>query len=142
MKQYAKLVEAIQYQGDIGEVQEFIGEGNFITIEGPSETDSVVINISNDKWRVFSGDYIVKDFKEIKVYKPARFEAEFDEVNVEDAVYERTDKAKSDDSISAEDLQKLENAVGAYPSSSQDNLKEVEAQNTIAPKSKKFPPKE
>lgn len=81
MKTYVKMVQAIQYEpGNIEQIKELFNEVN---IE-PNSNPMVIIDPVTGRWRVQPGDYIVKDFKGIAVYKASRFEEEFEEVTVED----------------------------------------------------------
>lgn len=79
MKSYVKQVEAIQYQGDTEEILAFLKESNIEATIVSGET-KVILHVKEDKWNVVEGDYIVKDFRGVLVYKASRFEEEFQEV--------------------------------------------------------------
>lgn len=80
MKNYVKVVEAEQFNGDVASLREFVGAENEII-----ETDEKLILITKtDKWNIVPSDYVVKGYSGLLVFKQERFEKEFDEVVVED----------------------------------------------------------
>lgn len=79
MKEYVKQVKAIQFNGDMATLTDFIGTDSTFILEG----DKYTLTTPTKKWNVVQGDYVVKGYKdEISVYKAPRFEAEFKEVVV------------------------------------------------------------
>jgi len=80
MKNYVKVIQAEQFNGDVASLKEFVGAENEII-----ETDEKLILITKtDKWNVVPTDYVVKGYSGLLVFKQERFEKEFDEVVIED----------------------------------------------------------
>lgn len=80
MKNYVKVIEAEQFNGDVASLKEFVGAENEII-----EADGKIILVTKtDKWNVVPTDYVAKGYYGLLVFKQERFEKEFDEVVVED----------------------------------------------------------
>lgn len=88
MKQYAKLVDAEQFKGDIQALAEFVGEGSRVF----EEDGKVLLVTSTGQWNVMVGDYVVKEFDGIVVFKAPRFEKDYSEVTVEESAIVVTDE--------------------------------------------------
>jgi hypothetical protein len=80
MKNYVKVIEAEQFNGDVASLKEFVGAENEII-----ETDGKIILVTKtDKWNVVPTDYVAKGYYGLLVFKQERFLKEFDEVVIED----------------------------------------------------------
>ena len=76
MKNYIKVVEAVQYLGDIEALKEILEKKDVTT----DADGNVYLVKEGGYWRLKENDYIVKENGIITVYKKERFEADFDEV--------------------------------------------------------------
>ncbi len=69
MKTYVKTIEAVQFTGDIQAIADFAGEGNKVL----SEDGKVTLVTETNTWNVSKGDYIVKEYNGVVVFKEPRF---------------------------------------------------------------------
>lgn len=81
MKQYVKVIEAEQFNGDIESLAEFVGVDNKVIIED----DTVILITEKDRWRVAITDYVAKGYYGLLVFKADRFLKEFQEILVDEA---------------------------------------------------------
>lgn len=85
MKSYVKVVEAVQYLGDVKVLKEVLKKGD-VVIE--SDTEVYVSKQEGSTgagyWRLKEGNYVTKENGTITVYSEKRFLEDFDEVTVED----------------------------------------------------------
>jgi hypothetical protein len=87
MKNYVKVVEAVQYLGDIEVLKEILEKKDVTT-----DADGNVYLVKEaGYWRLKETNYVVKENGAITVYKKEKFEADFDEViTTENTLFEAT----------------------------------------------------
>lgn len=84
MKNYVKVVEAVQFLGDIKVLKGILNKQDVIQDENGIYIYKQSGFSEAGYWRLKEGDYVIKENGNITVYKKERFEADFDEVLIED----------------------------------------------------------
>jgi hypothetical protein len=81
MKNYVKVVQAVQYLGDVNALKEILSKKDVVL---DSQKNVYLLKESGfveaGYWRLVETDYVVKENGTITVYKKDKFEADFDEV--------------------------------------------------------------
>ena len=76
MGTYVKTIEAEQFNGDIEALKDFIGkDGQLESVE-----DRLILTTPTKVWNVAEGDYLVKEYNGIAVFKEPRFLKDYDYV--------------------------------------------------------------
>lgn len=87
MKNYAKVVQAVQFLGDIKVLKDILDKKDVIL-----DKDNAVYLykesgfVEAGYWKLKENDFVIKEGNTISVYKEAKFLSEYDEVLVEDVV--------------------------------------------------------
>ncbi len=89
MKKYVKQVEAQQFLGAITPIKDFIGPENTFTMEDGKG----VLVTPTKKWNVYEGDYIVKEYNGVVVFKESRFLKDYSDLGINEP------KVKEDNSF-------------------------------------------
>ena len=76
MKNYVKIIQAEQFNGDLKSLREFVGNENKIV----EEDGKIILITEKEQWYITLTDYVAKDYYGLLVFKQARFEKEFNEV--------------------------------------------------------------
>lgn len=84
MKNYVKIVQAVQYLGDIKVLKDLISKKDVIQDENGVYLYMTPGKSEGGYWNLKETDYVTVENGSIFVYKKEKFEADFDEVEMED----------------------------------------------------------
>jgi hypothetical protein len=84
MKNYVKIVQAVQYLGDINVLKGLVAKKDVLQEEGNVYLAKFPGSSDKGYWKLKDTDYVAVENGENFVYKKERFEKDFDEVIVED----------------------------------------------------------
>lgn len=113
MKTYVKTIEAIQFNGDMCSLTDFIGTNNAFTLLG----DNYILVTPTKTWNVTKGDYVVKEYNGIVVFKEPRFLKDYALESKLEAKEETSfmDKVKAGTHMTTEELQSNKDVASPKP---------------------------
>lgn len=86
MKNYVKIVQAVQYLGDVKVLKDILNKKDVIQDENGIYLYKTPGKSEGGYWNLKETDYVTVENGQIFVYKKEKFEADFDEVFIEDVV--------------------------------------------------------
>jgi regulator of RNase E activity RraA len=113
MKTYVKTIEAEQFTGDIQTIADFAGEGNKVL----SEDGKVTLVTETTTWNISKGDYVVKEYNGVVVFKEPRFLKDYALESKPEAKEDKSfmDKVKSGTHMPSAELQGNKDLASTKP---------------------------